>query len=398
MDEKDFPLSGAPPEIDCGHIEHLPLATPASQSHQKRLIPKAQYSPQGENIKNSENQIERKARALIQELLGELGSLKWTVPPRLNRNDAGLARRPDLMVDITCGTRKFTLIFEIGSSGEPRRILEAAGYLGGLRDRGFPVFVAPFISQRGRELCARLKMGCLDLAGNAFLKFEGIWIDRRGRENPKKEKRLLRSLFTRKSTLVIRTLFSKRSKRWTMDALSKESGASLGMVSRVIGRLAGANFVNKERGNISLQKIAELLDAWTAFYNFGNNRATGYYCDIKNRDDILDRLRACSPDGYALTLGAAASLVAPVVRSSDVHLYLKGKPDIIIKCLGLKPVEFGGNVYLVEPPDEGVMLNTRAVEGLTLVSDLQLYLDLYNYPMRGKEQAAAVRPLIVGRG
>jgi len=340
--------------------------------------------------------MEKKARALIEKLLGELGSLKWTVRPMPDGNDAGLTRRPDMMVTVFSGKSKFNLMMVVKSSGEPRRILEAAGHLGELRDRGYPVFVAPFISERGRELCNRLKMGCLDLAGNAFLKFGGIWIDRWGRENPNKEKRLLRSLFTRKSTLVIRTLFSKPDKRWTMDALSKESGASLGMVSRVIGRLAGENFANKERGNISLQRIPELLDAWNAAYSFGSNRSTGYYCGLGDRGKILANLKKCGPDDYALTLGAAASLVAPAVRSGDVHLYIRGSADRIIQCLDLRPVEFGGNVYLVEPPDEGVFIGARNVGGLALVSNLQLYLDLYNHPMRGKEQAAAVRELLLG--
>ncbi|MCI0480930.1 MAG: hypothetical protein L0213_05010, partial [Candidatus Dadabacteria bacterium] len=106
--------------------------------------------------------MEKKAKALIEKLLGELGSLKWTAQPMPDGNDAGLPRRPDLTVEFSSGNSKFILILEIKSSGEPRRILEAAGRLGELRGQGYPVFVAPFISERGRELCNRLKMGCLD--------------------------------------------------------------------------------------------------------------------------------------------------------------------------------------------------------------------------------------------
>ena len=97
-----------------------------------------------------------------------------------------------------------------------------------------------------------------------------------------------------------------------------------------------------------------------------------------------------------MTLGAAASLVAPAVRSTDVYLYARADRSRIIEPLDLRPVEFGDNVYLVDPPDEGVFMHSQEKDKMTLVSNLQLYLDLYNYPMRGREQAEAVRKLMLG--
>ena len=84
-------------------------------------------------------------------------------------------------------------------------------------------------------------------------------------------------------------------------------------------------------------------------------------------------------------------MVAPFVRSTDVYIYMFGKTDGLMKALKLKTVEFGGNVNLVTPADDGVLFDIQQVEGLTLVSNIQLYLDLYNYPMRGREQAEHLR-------
>jgi hypothetical protein len=42
---------------------------------------------------------------------------------------------------------------------------------------------------------------------------------------------------------------------------------------------------------------------------------------------------------------------------------------------------------VVTPYDEGVFLNPRREQGRTLVCDPQLYVDLYTYPARGREQA-----------
>lgn len=121
----------------------------------------------------------------------------------------------------------------------------------------------------------------------------------------------------------------------------------------------------------------------------------GYYCPYKSQEDILKVLRKVSPKQYALTLGAAATLVAPFVRSTDVYLYIIEKADILLEALKLKPVEFGGNIYLVTPSDEGVLFDAQQIEGLTLVSNLQLYLDLFNYPMRGREQAEHLREKVM---
>ena len=79
-----------------------------------------------------------------------------------------------------------------------------------------------------------------------------------------------------------------------------------------------------------------------------------------------------------------------------MHVYVQGTPRPIIEVLDLTPVEFGGNLHLSSPEDEGVMFGARQVEGVTVVSDLQLYLDLYSWPARGREQAEHLRETVMG--
>jgi len=323
--------------------------------------------------------------------------LRWDIGPAVRSKLENSIKRPDLAVTVRSENKEFLLFIEVKPSGEPLRIKEAAGTLMQLRELGYPVLVAPFISERGRDLCKALDMGCVDLAGNAYLRFDGIWVERWGKDNPTKEKRILKSLFTLKATFVLRTMFADLKKEWTTERLSKAAGVSLGQVSKVVNRLAFEDYIDKQRGRLSLKNPGGVLDAWTKVYDYGNNRSTGYFCDDRDREAIFNRLLKLGSKDYALTLGAAASLVAPVVRSTDVQIYTKADRKRIIKALDLKPVEFGGNVHLVDPPDEGVLLYMQKKDGLTIVSDLQLYLDLYNYPMRGREQAEAVRQRILGR-
>ena len=64
--------------------------------------------------------------------------------------------------------------------------------------------------------------------------------------------------------------------------------------------------------------------------------------------------------------------------------------------LGLHTVEFGGNVHLLRPYDEGVFYRLRSPQGIAVVGNIQLYLDLYKYPARGREQAEFLREKEIG--
>jgi len=293
---------------------------------------------------------------------------------------------------------KKILFIEIRSSGEPRIIAQLAGYMNKVIERynGYPVIIAPFISSRGRDLCKELGIGFVDLAGNAYIKFEGVLIERWGKENPKKDNRILKSLFSTKSTWVIRTLLDDSKRSWTSSELSDEAKVSIGQVYKVTEKLANEGYLEKERGAIRLLKPGDLLDSWAKIYKFDDHEIVGYYCPLKDQKEILKALTKISKENYAVTLGAAASIVAPFVRSTDVNLYIKNNTKKVIQALKLTPVEFGGNVYLIQPSDEGIFFNTQYRQGLSMVSNIQLYLDLYNYPMRGREQADFLREKILG--
>jgi hypothetical protein len=93
---------------------------------------------------------------------------------------------------------------------------------------------------------------------------------------------------------------------------------------------------------------------------------------------------------YALSGLAAAWLVAPYVRPVDVHLYVQSENVAleIAKKLEVNPIPRGGNVKFVLPYDEGVFYGMREVRGAKVVSNVQLHVDLFNFPARGEEAAS----------
>jgi len=62
-----------------------------------------------------------------------------------------------------------------------------------------------------------------------------------------------------------------------------------------------------------------------------------------------------------------------------------------LERLGLRPVRDAGKVCLFSAADEGIFQETRIVDGLPLVSDAQIFLDLQKTGLRGPEAAAALR-------
>ena len=100
---------------------------------------------------------------------------------------------------------------------------------------------------------------------------------------------------------------------------------------------------------------------------------------------------------YAFTLHAGASLTAPFVRFEDVYFYINDKDiEKWINLLDLKRTEFGGNIYLVIPKYEWILDDIVKISKNNVINNILLYLDLVNYPKRGKEQADFLREKKIG--
>ena len=56
--------------------------------------------------------------------------------------------------------------------------------------------------------------------------------------------------------------------------------------------------------------------------------------------------------------------------------------------LELKELVRGGNIHIISPYYKtSAFFNTQRIKGYTVVSNLQLYLDLYHFQPRGREHA-----------
>lgn len=311
--------------------------------------------------------------------------------------------KPDITAEVEVGTTRKRIIIEAKSVGEPRflsqAILQLKSYVSIIKNI-YPIIVAPYISERGRQICKENNVGFIDLAGNCYLRFNNVLIEKTGKNNIKKEKKVLRKLFSPKSTRIIRTLLQQPKKDWTLKDLSTSSNISIGQAYKVVEALESNEYIRKTKERkIELTKAGELLDAWANSYAFSKNKTYTYYSFEKNPTRLMQKISNTAKQHklkYAMTMHSGASLIAPFVRFTDVYFYFMGDVEEWVERLGLKPVEFGGTVHLMEPFDEGVFYRWQTVNNLQVVSNIQLYIDLYNYPTRGREQAEFLRKEKIG--
>ncbi|MEX1349882.1 MAG: type IV toxin-antitoxin system AbiEi family antitoxin [Desulfobacterales bacterium] len=128
-------------------------------------------------------------------------------------------------------------------------------------------------------------------------------------------------------------------------------------------------------------------------YNFNKNKKFSYFLMATTSVDVLEKLRGLklppSVD-YALSVQAGGNLVAPYAAYQEVHIYVSNEKamEYFKKRMNLRSAEQGANLILMLPYyKHSVFYDSRIIEGLHVVSDVQLYLDLHGYPIRGFEQA-----------
>jgi hypothetical protein len=113
----------------------------------------------------------------------------------------------------------------------------------------------------------------------------------------------------------------------------------------------------------------------------------------KGPEEIIEKAAAARiPDDvpYALGLHAGANLIDPYSVYKEVHIYAENKEviDWFMEKMKLREAEEGANlIFLLPYYKHSVSYGKQRIKGVWVVSDLQLYLDLHNYPIRGLEQA-----------
>lgn len=340
----------------------------------------------------SEKQILDKVPNLIKENIPAFKIKKIVHQPKIK----GII--PDMVIDVEMVGKKRKLIIEAKSRGFPSQILQSIPVLlkvsSSVKD-SYPIFVSDFISKKGASICKENNVGYIDLTGNCYVGLKEVYIEKIGEEQIERSRNILKKLFSPKATRIIRALLEEPERLWGINELSQAFEVALGYTHEVIAKLLKQGYIIRdEKKKIHLSRPTELLNDWAEQYRIPPENIHSYYSSMKNSQELMKKIANTLKRNkitYCFTLHAGASLVAPFMRFNDVHFYYLGELKTIVQQLELEEIEFGGTVHLIEPYDEGIFYRKQTIEGKDVICNTQLYLDLNQYPARGKEQAEFLR-------
>jgi hypothetical protein len=210
----------------------------------------------------------------------------------------------------------------------------------------------------------------------------------------------MRILLGDKANIVIRAMLSQPDRKWVARDFEEEFGVGRARAAAVLSQLRAKGFVGGIRsGRLAyslLQNKEDLLKEWLKVYQFELNQSYLYYSS--SGEDILIRLKQYfagknKSNKYALTLHTGANLITNYVNTQTIYCYLpaenfKSASLDLRQALDLKELKTGGNFCLINPYyKRATFFNTQTVKGYHVVSNLQLYLDLYYFLQRGREHA-----------
>ncbi|MDP2181435.1 MAG: type IV toxin-antitoxin system AbiEi family antitoxin [Actinomycetota bacterium] len=305
--------------------------------------------------------------------------------------------RADLIVSLSILGRKRTMVIEAKGSGQPKRAREAADQLKRflLDDRlkgAYPVFAAPYVSEASAAICQESQIGFFDLAGNCRFALDDIYVEKTSADNPLKEKRNEASLFTPKSSRILRVLLNEPQRDWQVQQLSKAAEVSIGLASKIKRQLEDREWIVVGQSGIRLTQPEAMLQAWATVYSYKQNQVREYYTldDLSDAETTIADWCRESEVEYALTGFSGARLSSPRVRYNRASVYVRSRMDSLTENTGLKPVDTGGNVLLLKPYDDGVFNGARVHYEMRTVCPVQLYLDLQSMAGRGEEAAEEI--------
>ena len=225
----------------------------------------------------------------------------------------------------------------------------------------------------------------------------GIVIDRTGvvARTASRARRQHRSAFSDRASLVARWLFrSPPGREWPITMLAERSGVSASVASYAVSDLEERGLLTTERRGRerwvrSIDHLA-LIRQWTSEYSWRKNYSIRAHAPIGSPIRFLRRLKKENLPRWAAALQTGARLLAPHAPAPRLQLYVD-LPRAALSKLIMElewSADDDGDIELFVPHYRRSAWHWLGqAEGIPVLSTLQLILDLWDHPLRGREQA-----------
>lgn len=306
-------------------------------------------------------------------------------------------RTPDLWCDLEVDGRRVSIAVEVKGRGS-MDILEEMAQLT-RSDVSHPwLLVLPKLSASFREQLRARKINHADLTGTIHLRAPGIRIDATGRERAPSRQPTPRQInpFSKKASLVLRALFESPGDAIGVMELARRTALAPGWASEVTEELVARGYAATGADGIVLTDPVSALRDWSVVYDWRRNRSRTFLVPFENEEvagQLADSLRFHKAEGWALTLIAGAQRrIGHVQYAGQTHAYvLPGTMpalDLALKSLYAEPAGSQGNLVILDPYyGPAALYGAQLVGDAPTVSDVQLFLDLARFPVRGAEAA-----------
>ncbi|MDH4267950.1 MAG: type IV toxin-antitoxin system AbiEi family antitoxin [Deltaproteobacteria bacterium] len=352
----------------------------------------------------TEKEIEQKFKADFRALFPKLKGATAVPIASLAKDSSQRGRLGDIILCLRVRGKTKNLFCEVVSQRYPKQLREKGLQLLEISQRGrkgYPVIIAPYISEFGREICKKIGVGFLDLSGNAYLDFNSFYMEIEGKPNKFKYPSEPTGLFNPKAERILRFYLLKVSRKEESGDgyrnIAKEVGVSLGQLSKVNKKLDEFGlWLEQPQGSKIIDK-KKLLDLWSENYRSERNQVLNLYSimQVSQIEKQLAEFCKTKKIQYALTLFSGANRLAPFTRYNFATSYFSGDVNQLKRDLELREVPTGANFQILMPYDEGVYYKADEVDSVRVANPIQIYLDLYNYAGRGREQADFLREKII---
>jgi hypothetical protein len=331
--------------------------------------------------------MEREAANLLKAWLSDDAAI--TVP-----------RANDGKADLIVRDGNATLVVEVKRLAEP-------GWLGGAVEQvraaarnvgrsAVPVIAVPYMAEGGRKLCEQAKLSWFDLSGNAHIEAPGLRIHVEGKPNIFKRLGRPSTVFSPKSSRIVRVLLLESKSAFSQRELAKKTGLDEGFTSKVVRKLESDRMLERDDdGAVRIVDPAGVLEAWRESYDFSKHRVVAGHVTARSGDEVLtavaEALHAKKLD-YAATGLAGAWLLTKFASFRLTTMFVPEEPPAsLLRTIGFRSEERGANLWFTIPNDEGVFTGAKECDGVKCASALQVYLDLKNQPERSREAADELR-------
>jgi hypothetical protein len=339
-------------------------------------------------------------RAIVKDAAHRLYELLVRVPfVEVSKPESGIGKDIAVhsIVNVQSGNTSRCVVMDVKSHAQLRDARQAVDqlkrYVKQLNMPAYPIFVSQYLSQPIKNFCVENGIGYFDFSGNCRLVFDQVFIEREVPASETPERKRLKSLFSLKSSRVMRRLLSDPHRTWKVGSLAQEAAVSPATISLIKEKLLGEEYAIQQGEGFSIVRPEQLLTDWARHYDPHEHKRIDCYGPAEAPDLERSFSDYCwkKQIKYAFTVFSGAKRIAPFVRNIQrgyAYISPEYKLEEVVADLKWKPVDSGANFRLMTPIDDDLFFGEQKVDGYTVVSDIQLYLDLAtNRGSRAEENA-----------